>query len=40
MTGSDFIRRRRVKNFALLAVLGALALLFYVVTMVRIEQQL
>jgi hypothetical protein len=40
MTSEDFIRRRRIKNFALLAVLAGLALLFYVVTMVRIEQQL
>jgi hypothetical protein len=29
-------RRLRAKNWALLIVLGALALLFYVITMVRI----
>ncbi len=40
MTGEEVIRRRRGKNWALLAVLATLALLFYVVTMVRIEQQL
>jgi hypothetical protein len=32
----DRQRRQRAKNWALLVVLGALALLFYVITMVRI----
>jgi hypothetical protein len=33
---NDRERRQRAKNWALLAVLGGLALLFYVITIVRI----
>ncbi len=41
MSGQELLvddrqRRRRAKNWALLAVLGGLALLFYVITIVRI----
>ena len=32
----DRQRRQRAKNWALLAVLGGLALLFYVITIVRV----
>ena len=38
-TGDDLRRRRKGRNLALLAVLGGLAILFYVITIVRMGGQ-
>jgi hypothetical protein len=35
LTGAEFVRRRRGRNYALLAVLVALAVLFYAITIVQ-----
>jgi len=35
LTGDEFARRRRGRNYALLAVLVALAVLFYAITIVQ-----
>jgi hypothetical protein len=38
-SGDDFRRRRHGRNLALLAVLAGLAILFYVITIVRMGGQ-
>ena len=38
-SGDDLQRRRRGRNLALLAVLGGLVILFYVITIVRMGGQ-
>jgi hypothetical protein len=35
LTGAEFVRRRRGRNYALLAVLVALVVLFYAITIVH-----